>query len=171
MRTDREDFRSMSEVPEAGHPIRYGSVRSVTGGRCVPKEREISVGTAGRFSPLQFAVPQGAFQVLIRLQHLRTQIRAWTYDMRAVEGGTPSLDIYWSLRGITAAARHGGLLAYAHMCARVAQQFEPAHGAACVAGNLLTPLGVWLATSESYLRHPGNSMAAERLDALVNEIA
>ncbi|MEJ0036569.1 MAG: hypothetical protein WDO68_10850 [Gammaproteobacteria bacterium] len=104
------------------------------------------------------------FQVLIRLLHLRAQVRHW-----AGYGVFPDLnpgrinDLIWALQGIEFAAEAEGLKAYAQVCRLLATDLDALPRDAVAHGALLQELSEWIVSSERYLRYPGNAGAVADL--------
>jgi hypothetical protein len=152
MPTDREVFRSRHPLPGEDPPARRGSVQPVTGRRRVPEQRELSSGTAGTLRKPPFAAACGSYQVLIRVEYLRTQLQASRATGLLGSGGVD--DVLWSLRGIVAAARSAGLTGYERLCEGLAANLEALHPCSPVSYAMLQPLAAWLARTERWLRHP-----------------
>lgn len=109
------------------------------------------------------AVPQGfsPFQVLIRLQYLRFQIRNWIWNGDIEE-------VLRTLRGLADAARTNGVNAYAALCLHLAELIEPLIRSGDLPGTTRCLLEGWADHSDRYLRHPGNPSHAALLIAQLN---
>jgi hypothetical protein len=88
-----------------------------------------------------------AFQVLIRVQHLRAQLRARA-SLEQLAG---------SVRAMTAAAIAAGLEGYARSCVRVTRHLERSGGAS---RSALALLGAWASACEGPPRAGGRSIEA-----------
>jgi len=157
MPTDRDEFRSRPALPGEDPPARRGPVQPVTGRRRVPEQRELSSGTAGTLRAPPFAAVRGSYQVLIRVEYLRTQLQAWRATGPVGSGRVD--DVLWALRGIGAAARGAGLTRYERLCEGLAANLESLRPCGPVSYTMLQPLATWLARTERWLRHPGSGTA------------
>jgi hypothetical protein len=99
------------------------------------------------------------FQMLIRLQYLRSQICGW------VRGDTE--EILWTLRGMATTARTTGVDAYAAICLHLAELIEPLICMGGMPGAIRSALTGWAERSDRYLRHPSDpSHAAQLIEQL-----
>ena len=157
MPTDRDEFRGRPTLPGEDRPARRGPVQPVTGRRRVPEQRELSSGTAGPSGTPPFAAVRGGYQVLIRVEYLRTQLQAWRATGLVGSGRVD--DVLWALRGIGAAARGVGLTGYERLCEELAANLESLRPCGPVSYAMLQPLASWLARTERWLRHPRSGTA------------
>jgi hypothetical protein len=65
------------------------------------------------------------FQILFRLQYLRSQIRDWLHGPGCDLTGNDIEEILLTLRGLAATARTTGVDAYAAICLHLAELIEP----------------------------------------------
>ncbi len=98
------------------------------------------------------------FQVLIRLQYLKSQIY-----------GKDTEEILCTLRGLAATARATGVDAYASICLHLAELMEPLIGAGGLPGATRRVLKAWTDRSHRYLRHPCNPSHAALLVEHLNQ--
>jgi len=109
------------------------------------------------------------FQVLIRLQHLRSRLRDLTACASAQEPRNDQIEeVRWALLGMAIAARSAGLGSYTQVCMHLAQQVEHLRSNSQLHWSFLTELGVWLASSGRYLRHPDNPGVVAELVGRLN---
>ncbi len=170
MQTVREESRGPRVADGAARADVPRPELPVTGGRRVPRRKDSSSGTAGNFPAARFASARGAYQVLVRLQYLRTQLQGWKRTSGAGERGQAD-EVLQGLRGLHAAARHAGLPAYEHMCQSVAESLGPLSAARRVPPQVLGGLLEWLAASERHVRHPKDRGACRQLQAPLDRMA
>jgi hypothetical protein len=113
------------------------------------------------------------FQVLIRLQYLRSQICGWVRGPAAnLTGanltGKDTEEILWTLRGMAAMARTTGVDAYAAICLHLAELIEPLICVGGMPGEVRSALTGWAERSDRYLRHPTDPSHAARLIEQLN---
>src|ERR1700722_10627293 len=162
--TDKDESRGPRVADAAA---RAGVTRSgppLTGGRRVPRRKDPSHGTAGNSLPGRFAPAHGAFQVLIRVQYLRTQVHGWKRSA-GVHGGARVNELVSGLRGLGAAARAAGLSGYEQMCQCAALNLQFPHDHSGVPVQLLCDLLDWLSVSANHLRRPESASDGEALRA------
>lgn len=103
------------------------------------------------------------FQVLVRLQHLRAQVKNWiSCDTRDKAAGYLK-DVIWELSGLAVAAVDFGSGAYAFMCLECARRLERIYQADAMAGSMGKPIEAWLDSSDYYLRQPTRAAAVADL--------
>jgi hypothetical protein len=113
---------------------------------------------------------QGAFQVLIRLQYLRTLLQAWRRVPACHERGRTE-ELLQGLRGLHAATRAVGLAAYGQMCQRATESLGLLHAGRGVPPHVLGRLTEWLAASERHVRHPQDQGACQQLQLHAERMA
>ncbi len=134
-----------------------------------PKDVDGRAGDPGAAAERQG--DSSTFQVLVRLQHLRTQVMDWTAYGRIRQADTGRIgEVLWALHGMEVAARTGGLNAYARVCQHLAEQLEPLRCDANPHLMLLQELSAWIVSSDRYLRHPGNAGAVADLIGRLNAL-
>jgi hypothetical protein len=164
----KDESLPVRETPGTARPLHGGRPRPVTGGRRVPTEKEHSGGAAGSKSQADGPAARDAFQVLIRIVYLRTQIEVWRRSMRAGGRAPHPEDLHWVLQGMETQARRGQMEAFAAACACAAGRFAPGARVSC---TLLVRLDAWLDGSERYLRDPANTEGAVRLGQLARDLS
>jgi hypothetical protein len=108
------------------------------------------------------------FQVLIRLQYLKSQICGWVRGPAANLTGNDTEEILWTLRGMAATARATGVDAYAAICLHLAELIEPLICVGGMPGAIRSALTGWAERSDRYLRHPTDPSHAARLIEQLN---
>jgi|HubBroStandDraft_6_1064221.scaffolds.fasta_scaffold559617_2 hypothetical protein len=126
----------------------------------MPGRKDSPPGTAGSAPATRFAQAEGAFQVLMRVQYLRTQVQAWRRSA-GVHGATCMNEIELGLRGLGAAACAAGLSVYAQTCQRLTAHLESMYREGGVSAHLLSQLLEWLSASARHVRRPGSPGVAE----------
>jgi hypothetical protein len=107
------------------------------------------------------------FQILIRLQYLRSQIRDWVRGPGCDLTGKDIEEILLTLRGLAATARTTGVDAYAAICLHLAELIEPLIRVGGMPGAIRRALTGWADHSDRYLRHPRDpSHAAQLIEQL-----
>lgn len=107
------------------------------------------------------------FQVLFRLQYLRSQICGWMWGTGAELTDKHIEEILWTLRGLAATARTTGVDAYAAICLHLAELIEPLIRLGGMPGAVRRALKGWADHSVRYLRHPRDpSHAAQLIEQL-----
>ena len=107
------------------------------------------------------------FQILFRLQYLRSQIRDWVRGPGGDLTGKDIEEILLTLRGLAAAARTTGVDAYAALCLHLAELIEPLIRVGGMPGAIRRALTGWADHSDRYLRHPRDpSYAAQLIEQL-----
>jgi hypothetical protein len=106
-----------------------------------------------------FTAAQASFQMLVRLQYLRSEVGAWRgcIEKATPEGGCLVEGLVWGLRGLAAVALDGGWEAYAAMCLECSVRLGQLRCARIPSAESLQLLGAWLASSDRYLRQPSNA--------------
>jgi len=132
----------------------------VTGSRRVPRQRDVSSGTAGTLHPGPFSAALGGFQVLIRVQHLRTQVHAWRATPERGAAAARVEELLHALRGIGLSARGAGFTRCARLCERATGQLEKMRGGPRLPLPLLNRIAHWLNRAERDLRHPAALVTA-----------
>ncbi len=116
------------------------------------------------------SVPEQAFrpfQILIRLQYLRSQIRDWVRGPGCDLTGKDIEEVLLTLRGLAATARTTGVDAYAALCLHLAELIEPLIRVGGMPGAIRRALTGWADHSDRYLRHPRDpSHAAQLIEQL-----
>jgi hypothetical protein len=121
----------------------------------MPGRKDPPHGTAGIPAAARFAPAQGAFQVLMRVQYLRTQVHGWSRSAGA-HGAARMNEIELGLRGLSVAARAAGLSVYEQTCQRLAAHLDSLYRQGGVSAHLLAQLLEWLTASACQLRRPGS---------------
>ena len=103
------------------------------------------------------------FQVLIRLQLLRSQICGWVLGPAPNLTGNDIEEILWTLRGMATTARTTGVEAYAAICLHLAELIEPLIRMGGMPGAIRGALTGWADRSDRYLRHPRDPSHAAQL--------
>jgi hypothetical protein len=107
------------------------------------------------------------FQILFRLQYLRSQIRDWLHGPGCDLTGNDIEEILLTLRGLAATARTTGVDAYAAICLHLAELIEPLIRVGGMPGAIRRALTGWADRSDRYLRHPRDpSNAAQLIEQL-----
>ena len=107
-------------------------------------------------APHNFAAARASFQVLIRLQYLRSQVGTWLnyLENEPTSSGAQIEGLVWGLRGLATVALDGGWAAYAAMCSECSERLGRLRRASGLSADSLRLLGAWLASSDGYLRQP-----------------
>jgi hypothetical protein len=109
------------------------------------------------------------FQMLFRLQYLRSQICGWMWGPSSELTGKDTEEILWTLRGLAASARTTGVDAYAAICLHLAELIEPLIRMGGMPGAIRRALTGWADHSDRYLRHPRDPAHAAQLVEQLNE--
>jgi hypothetical protein len=109
------------------------------------------------------------FQVLFRLQYLRSQIRGWMWGSSSDLTDKDTEEILWTLRGLAATARTTGVDAYAAICLHLAELIEPLIRGGGMPGAIRRALTGWADYSDRYLRHPRDPSHAAQLVEQLNQ--
>jgi hypothetical protein len=108
------------------------------------------------------------FQVLIRLQYLRSQICGWVRGPGSDLTGNDTEEILFTLQGLAATARTTGVDAYAAICLHLAELIEPLVRVGGMPGAIRRALTGWADHSDRYLRHPRDPSHAVQLIEQLN---
>lgn len=110
------------------------------------------------------------FQILIRLQNLRTQINEW---LNRGEDWQPTVDdldnLLAYLQGMAVSARAWGLMGFTSMCLHVCERIEPLRRSGHMPRSILEMLDGWLTHAERYLRRPQSAALAHLLVVQLND--
>lgn len=111
------------------------------------------------------------FQVLVRLQHLRGQVKNWiSCGTRDAAAGYLE-NVIWELSGLAVAAVDFGSDAYAFMCLECARRLERVLEADAMAAPLGRLFEAWLDSSDYYLRQPTRAAAVADLVVRFTELS
>lgn len=124
-----------------------------------PEAPAVMFGDGGAIAGQSLTVPRASFQVLIRLQYLRSQVGAWrSYLENDTKDGMGLVEgLIWGLRGLATVALDGGWEAYAAMCSECSERLGHLPRAWIPAAESLQLLSAWLASCDRYLRQPSNA--------------
>ncbi len=160
MPTDKDETRSRRRLSATLRPERRGSDQPVTGSRRVPRQRDVSSGTAGTLTPGPFSGARGGFQVLVRVQHLRTQVYAWRTTPERGAAAARVDELLNALRGIAASAQGAEFVRCARLCERTVRHLENVRGRLQLRSSWLARIAHWLNRAERDLRHPAALLAS-----------
>jgi hypothetical protein len=156
VRTDTDESRRPRTATIADRPGLSRLEPPLTGDRCMPGRMDSPHGTAGISAVARFAPAKGAFQVLIRIQYLRTLVQGWRRSAGAHSAARVH-EIELGVRGLSAAARSAGLSVYEQACECLAADLAALDRQSGVSAQLLCQLLEWLSASARHLRRPGTS--------------
>ena len=119
----------------------------------------VMFGDGGALGGQSFTAARTSFQVLIRLQYLRSQVGVWRsyIEKNTTEGGCLVEELVWGLHGLATVALDGGWEAYAAMCSECGERLGHLPRAGIHSEESLQLLSAWLASSDRYLRQPSNA--------------
>ncbi|MBS0377541.1 MAG: hypothetical protein JSS29_03575 [Proteobacteria bacterium] len=113
-------------------------------------------------TPGPFSGSRGAYQVLLRVQHLRTQVHAWRTTPERGAAAARVDELLNALRGIGLSAQAAEFARCARLCERTVRRLEGVRGRLHLhlPSSRLARIAHWLNRAERELRHPAALLAS-----------